>query len=88
LIILFTNIAYGLLLISLFLSIFRLYKGPDLPNRVVALDLIGIVSLGMVAVSTIRLDDPVFLDVAVVMGLIVFMGTIAYARYLERVVER
>ncbi len=82
----FTSFALMMLCGALFLSIYRLIKGPSLPDRVIALDLIGVTSLGFIAVMTIRADDPVYLDVAVVMGLIAFMGTIAFARYLERVV--
>jgi multicomponent Na+:H+ antiporter subunit F len=81
----FTSLAFTFLVGGLLLSIVRLIKGPALPDRVVSLDLIGMLSLGIVVVSTIKLSDPVYLDVAVVMGLITFMGTIAYARYLERV---
>ena len=80
--------ALGLLMLALFLAIFRLIRGPSLPDRVVALDLIGVISLGIVLVLTVRTEEPVYLDVAIVMGVVSFMGTVAFARYLERVAER
>lgn len=70
---------------ALFLAVYRIVKGPTLPDRVVALDLIGVISLGIILTLTIRSNDPVFLDVAIVLGIMAFMGTVAFARYLERV---
>jgi multicomponent Na+:H+ antiporter subunit F len=51
---------------------------------VVALDLISILAAGMTAVYAIAAEQPVFLDVALVLALISFLGTVAFARYLER----
>jgi multicomponent Na+:H+ antiporter subunit F len=79
-----SQVTMGILCIALALAAWRLIKGPTLPDRVVALDLIGVTSLGMVAVATIRSNNPVYLDVGFVFGLIVVMGTVAFARYLER----
>jgi multicomponent Na+:H+ antiporter subunit F len=83
-----TFAALAILMVALFLAAFRLVRGPTLPDRVVALDLIGVISLGIVMVLTIRTGEPVYLDVAIVFGVVAFMGTIAFARYLERVAER
>lgn len=80
--------AIGILMVALFLAIYRLVRGPSLPDRVVALDLIGVISLGIILVLTIRTNEPVYLDVAIVLGIVAFLGTVAFARYLERVAER
>ena len=79
------HVSFGLITAGMVLSIYRLIRGPSLPDRVVALDLIGILSLGIIVTATISNNDPVLLDVAIVLGLIAFMGTVAFARYLERV---
>lgn len=81
-------IALGILMVALFLAIYRLVRGPSLPDRVVALDLIGMISLCIILVLTIRTNEPVYLDVAIVLGIVAFLGTVAFARYLERVAER
>jgi multicomponent Na+:H+ antiporter subunit F len=83
-----TLIALGILMLALFLAIYRLVRGPSLPDRVVALDLIGVISLCIVLVLTIRTNEPVYLDVAIVLGIVAFLGTVAFARYLEQVAER
>lgn len=78
------TIALALLVAALFISFYRLVRGPSLPDRVVALDLIGTLSVGFIAVYSIISDQPVFLDVAIVLALIAFLGTIAFARYVEK----
>jgi len=78
----------ALLSLGLFLAVYRLVRGPSLPDRVVALDLIGVISLGMTVILTVTTNDRIYLDVAIVLGLVAFMGTVAFARYLERIAQR
>ncbi|KHE91723.1 MAG: hypothetical protein K8F52_12310 [Candidatus Scalindua rubra] len=76
--------AFFILIISLFLAFFRLARGPVLPDRIVALDLIVSLAVGLIAGYTILTKQSVFLDTAVVLTMIAFLGTVAFARYLER----
>lgn len=78
------NLVYGMLILALFLVFTRLVRGPSLPDRVVALDLTAILTAGIICVYAIDTNQPVFLDAAIVLALITFLGTIAFARYLER----
>ncbi len=75
-----------LLLISLgFICAFiRLLRGPYLPDRVVALDLISVIAMGFIVVYAVRFNQVNFLDVAIILALITFLGTVAFAYYLER----
>ncbi len=66
------------------LAFVRLVLGPSLPDRVVALDLLTIVAMGFICVYAVRFNQPAFIDVAIVMALITFLGTVAFAYYLER----
>lgn len=68
-------------LISAFI---RLARGPFLPDRVVALDLISILAMGFIVVYAVRFNQPAFLDVAIILAIISFLGTVAFAYYLER----
>jgi multicomponent Na+:H+ antiporter subunit F len=81
-------IVFAMLTIALFLTLYRLVRGPTLPDRVVALDLIAVINVGGIAVFAIDTDQPVLLDVAIVMGLITFLGTVGFAQYLERRARR
>ena len=62
----------------------RLVRGPSLPDRVVALDLMNILGIGIIATYAIATDQPAFVDVAIAMALISFLGTVAFAYYIER----
>ncbi len=73
-----------LLTLSMAFCFVRLLRGPDLPDRVVALDTIGAHVVALVAVYSIRVQDVVFLDAAVVAALLFFLGTVAFGRYLEQ----
>lgn len=80
----FTDAVLMLLGLSLMLTFFRLILGPTLPDRVVALDLIGIITAGIIGVLAIENEQPVYLIVAVVLALIAFIGTIAFAFYIAK----
>jgi multicomponent Na+:H+ antiporter subunit F len=73
-----------LLSMAMLLTFVRLAKGPSLPDRVVALDLLAVLGMGMAAVYAIAMNQPVFLDVAIILALISFLGTVAFAYYMER----
>ena len=78
------RLALAMVGLALFLAFVRLVRGPTLPDRVVALDLIGVLSVGMIAAWAVAMDQPVLLDPAAVLALVGFLGTVAFARYLER----
>lgn len=63
---------------------FRLVKGPSLPDRVVALDLLASFIVGAIGVFSIRSGRFEIVSVAIVMTLILFVGTAAFALYLEK----
>ena len=67
---------------ALLLSVVRIIIGPTLPDRVLALDLLSVVGLGFVAVIAIRTGLMLYLDIAIALGLLGFLATIALARYL------
>lgn len=78
------KVALAMVGLALFLAFVRLVRGPTLPDRVVALDLIGVLSVGMIAAYAVATDQPVLLDPATVLALVGFLSTVAFARYLER----
>lgn len=78
------DIVLLLLGIAALLAFLRLVRGPSLPDRVVALDLIAMLAVGMIAVYTIATNEPVFLGAAIVLALLTFIGTVAFAYYVEK----
>jgi multicomponent Na+:H+ antiporter subunit F len=77
-------IALSILAAAAALTFIRLVKGPTLPDRVVAIDLIGVLLVCVLVVTAGSTAEQAFLDVAMVIALISFVGTVAYARYIER----
>jgi len=75
---------YGVLAIGIALALVRIVKGPSLPDRVVALDLVASLSIGFIAVNIIARPENAFLSAAAVLALVVFLGTLSFARYLEK----
>jgi multicomponent Na+:H+ antiporter subunit F len=77
-------LAPTMLAVAAALTFIRLVKGPTLPDRVIAIDLIGVLVVCLLVVTAGSTAQQAFLDVAMVVALISFVGTIAYARYIER----
>jgi multicomponent Na+:H+ antiporter subunit F len=84
---LYNFLTYGILPVlslSVLLVFIRFFKGPDIVNRVIALDLLITIGIGIIAVYSIIHNQSTFLDIAMILALIAFLGTIAFAYYLER----
>jgi multicomponent K+:H+ antiporter subunit F len=77
-------ITLGLLGAAFLLAGWRLLKGPDAVDRVLALDTLYVVGLALLVVAGIRADDTVYFEAALVIALLGFVGTVAAARFLVR----
>lgn len=66
------------------LAAVRLTRGPTIPDRVLALDLLATITIGISSAYAVLTDQPAYLDVAVILALIAFLGTVAFAYYLQR----
>ena len=78
------DLCFGILCAALLLAFARLVKGPTIADRVVALDLMAIICVGVIIVYDVATSLPVFLDAAIVLALVGFAGTIAFSKLLER----
>ena len=78
------EIAFALLLAAMALAVLRLARGPSLPDRVVALDLLTVLAVAFSALFAIAAEEPAFLDVAIALALVAFLATVAFARFAER----
>ena len=82
---------YIVLLVSLILLSFagvlvfiRIIVGPSLPDRVIAFDLIGTITIGMIAIYSLITGVTSYLDAAIILSLILFLGAVAFAYYMKR----
>ena len=66
------------------LAFVRLVRGPTLPDRVVALDLMATLIIAISAAYAVATGQPAYLDAAIVLALVTFLGTVAFAYFLHR----
>ena len=78
------HIALVTLSVALLITVVRLVKGPTLPDRIVAMDLIGVLVVSLIVVLAASSRVTATLDAAIVIALIGFVGTVGYATYVER----
>lgn len=78
------QIALGIMAVSTFLYVIHVIKGPTVPDRVVALDAIGINLIAITALVSILLKTSAFLDIILLLGILSFIGTIAFSKFLEK----
>ncbi len=81
---LWIHLLIAVLSISLVICFVRLYRGPDVPNRTVAFDTIAIHTVGIFALFSILSQTFTLLEGAIVTAVLGFLGTVMFARYLER----
>ncbi|SHJ97529.1 Na(+)/H(+) antiporter subunit F1 [Desulforamulus aeronauticus] len=77
-------IALFFLTVSILVGLYRVIKGPSLPDRVVALDTIGINIIAGVAIFSILLNTHAFFDIILLIGILSFIGTISFSKFIER----
>ena len=78
------DIAFALLMAAMLLAFVRLARGPSLPDRVVALDLVTVLAVAFSALFAVSSGESAFLDVAIALALVAFLATVAFARFAER----
>lgn len=79
-----SGLVYGALTLGLVFAVARLLMGPTLADRVVALELVASLTVGLIAAYSVFEGVASALDVAMVLALTGFLAAIAFARYLER----
>lgn len=78
------DIGTALILLAAALSLYRLVRGPSLPDRVVALDMMTVSIVAFCGIEAIQYRESAFLDVALALALVGFLATVALARFAER----
>lgn len=75
-------IALALLSLSFVITVLRVWKGPTLPDRVLALDMLVSAAIGFIAVIGIKTGYALYVDIAIALGLVGFLATVAFARFI------
>ena len=72
------------LVVAIVLTVIRLIRGPSLPDRIVALDMLSAIGVSIICAYAVMSQQAVLLDVALVVALITFLGTVGFAYYISR----
>ncbi len=78
------NLAILIILLAIMIGIARLVIGPTRVDRIIALDLLTIITLVLIIIIAHLSERFIYVDVAIVYGLLSFLGVLAAARYLEK----
>lgn len=74
--------ALALLVASFLFTVCRVILGPTLADRVVALDMLVGIAIGFIAVIAVKTGFTLYIDVAIALGLVGFLATVAFARFI------
>jgi multicomponent Na+:H+ antiporter subunit F len=78
------SVAFAAVTIAMFLALWRIVRGPTLADRVVALDLMATLTIGFILIYAVTTTQTILLDIAIVLALIAFLGTVAFAYFIEK----
>lgn len=74
--------AIAILVVALLLTVYRAVVGPTLPDRIIALDMLVGIVIGFIAVIALRTGYTLYIDIAIALGLVGFLATVAFARFV------
>jgi len=77
-------IAYAVMGLALLLTLWRLLVGPELPDRIMALDTLYINTVALLVLLGVDQNSTVYFEAALLIALIGFIGTVALCRYVLR----
>ena len=77
------HLALAILMLALILTSFRVIVGPTLADRVLALDQLVAIAIGFIAVIAVKTSFELYIDIALALGLVGFLTTAAFARYIH-----
>ena len=77
-------VAVGIMMLAMLLAMVRFVKGPSIVDRVVAFDSLTVTSLVIISVIAALSNRMIYFDVAIVYGLLSFIGVIVVAKYIQK----
>ncbi len=77
-------ISVGIMSLAMLLGLIRFIKGPSVVDRVIAFDSLTVSSLALIGVIAVLADRMIYMDIAIVYGLLSFLGVIVVAKYIQK----
>jgi multicomponent Na+:H+ antiporter subunit F len=83
-----TYIVMPIISLSILLVFLRLLKGPTIEDRIVAFDILTSIAIAFLSVYAVKTNETTIIDIGIILALLAFLGTVAFAYYLERRTKR
>lgn len=83
-----TYIVMPIISLSILLVFLRLLKGPTIEDRIVAYDILTSIAIAFLSVYAVKTNETTIIDIGIILALLAFLGTVAFAYYLERRTRR
>ncbi len=77
-------LTFGMLLLAFLLAFLRLLKGPNMSDRIVAMDLIASVTMAFILTYSVLVKKEIYFDIVIIISLVSFIGTVAVSSYLKQ----
>ena len=78
------TIALAAISLAMLLNLWRLLRGPDLPDRIIALDTLYINTIALLVLLGIHFDSLVYFEVSLLIAIVGFIGTVVFSKYVLR----
>ena len=75
---------FGMLLLAFVLAFIRMLKGPDISDRIAAMDLIASITMAFILSYSVLVEKAIYFDIVIVISLISFISTVAVSTYLKQ----
>jgi multicomponent Na+:H+ antiporter subunit F len=73
-----------LVILSMAGLLYRVFRGPSIPDRLIALDAIGVMLISAIALLSILFDTGFFMEVILLIAIMSFIGTVSFSKFIEK----
>lgn len=80
----FIWVCVSIVIISIGFLLFRVFRGPTVPDRLIALDAIGVMLISAIALLSILFDTGFFIEVILLIAIMSFIGTVSFSKFIEK----
>ena len=80
----FIWISLVIVILSMFGMLYRIFRGPTIPDRLVGLDAIGVMFISATALLSVLFETDFFLEVILLLAVLSFIGTVSFSKFIEK----
>ncbi len=80
----FIWVALIIVILSMVGLLYRILRGPSIPDRLIALDAIGVMLISATALLSILFDTKFFIEIILLIAALSFIGTVAFSKFIEK----